>query len=296
MNTYLELAQQGKNDWWRYALSLPFIIVTWFLIGSVPIVLMATLVALDNNPATQIIATGFIGIDPTLNFLVTITTFIPFFLATLIALPLFHGRAPRTLVTPLAHINWGRFFISFGVWIILGALISLIESLLYPGRYVLTFDAARFIPIVIAVIIFIPIQTSAEELFFRGYLIQGLGLHIKQPMVLSLLSGLLFMLPHFSNPEMKANFLLVALFYFSFGAFAAWITLKDQRLELALGMHAANNIYASLFANYTDSALPTQAIFTINYLDPIYNLVAPIIGFIVYYIVIFHVFKSQEQA
>jgi len=295
MNAYLEIARQGKNNWWRFALSLPFILTIWLLIGSIPILILAAIVEMDNDPATKLTATGFAGVNPLTDFLATITTFIPFFLATLIAIPLFHGRPARTIITPQAHINWSRFFASFGLWFILAALVSLVESLLYPGRYSLTFNAAQLIPIAIAVLIFIPIQTSAEELFFRGYILQGFGLLFKSPLILSVLSGIFFMVPHFTNPEMASNFVLVALFYFSFGAFAAWITLKDQCLELALGMHAANNIYASIFANYTVSALPTTAVFTINVLDPVYNLIAPLIGFAIFYVIIFNPFKPQEQ-
>ena len=117
----------------------------------------------------------------------------------------------------------------------LAALIAAVESLLYPGRYVLTFQPVAWLIFAVFALILIPIQTSAEEVFFRGYLLQWMGLRLKNKWLLSLLNGLLFFLPHAANPEMAANSLLVGLGYFAIGFFFALITLEDHGMELALG-------------------------------------------------------------
>ncbi len=86
---------------------------------------------------------------------------------------------------------------------------------------------------------------------------------------------------------MAANSLLVGLGYFAMGFFLALITLRDEGMELALGMHAANNLFAALFANYTITALPSPSLFTVQTLDPVYSLVSLIVGLIVFYAVFF---------
>jgi membrane protease YdiL (CAAX protease family) len=91
------------------------------------------------------------------------------------------------------------------------------------------------------------------------------------------------------------DFWLTMSFYFVFGVFAAWVTLKDNGLELALGMHAANNIYASIFANYSKGALQTQAFFTTNELDALYNLVATLVSMLVFYTIFFRPGKSAKK-
>ena len=48
----------------------------------------------------------------------------------------------------------------------------------------------------------------------------------------------------------------------------------DGGLELALGLHVANNLYSALVANYTVSALPSESIFTVNVIDPFYGLIS----------------------
>jgi membrane protease YdiL (CAAX protease family) len=296
MKTYLDVAREGKNDWWRYVLSLAFILFMWFIVGSIPIFVLLFFVSVDGDPATSLDAAGsFLGVDPLLAFIATVSSFLTFFLSVPLAVRFLHGRPVRTLITASEHINWGRLFRSFGLWFVLSAWISLVEALLYPGRYELTLNLGKLIPFAVATLLLIPFQTSAEELFFRGYLIQWIGLKVGNWVVLSIISGLLFALPHVLNPEVDVNFWLVMSFYFLFGVFAAWVTLKDNGLEIALGMHAANNIYAAIIANYTNSALQTPAIFTVNELDPVYGLISPAVAMVVFYLVLFQPWKQVKK-
>jgi uncharacterized protein len=295
MNPYLDIAQTGKTDWWRYLLALAFILFMWMIVGSLPLLIMIAMTMLDGNPATTFNIYGLVGVDPLVNFITLISTFLPFFIATPLAIRFIHGRPMRSIVTPYQRINWARLFTGFGVWFTLSALISLAEALLHPGRYVLTESFAKIIPFAITTLLLIPFQTSAEELAFRGYLLQWAGLKFQSRLALSLLSGLLFALPHITNPEVKVDFWASMAFYFSFGMFAAWVTLKDNGLELALGMHAANNIYTGIVANYVVSALPTPSVFTIIEMDAIYNLIAPLLGMLAFYFILFYIWKRNDS-
>ncbi|HET6595379.1 MAG TPA: CPBP family intramembrane glutamic endopeptidase [Anaerolineales bacterium] len=291
MSEYLELARQGKNDWWRYLISFPAILVLWLSVGSVPVILLLAYVSMDGDPATSFSGTGFVGVPVILEFLVTMSSFIPFLAATLLAVRFIHARSLKTLVTAAARIRWGRIFAGAGAWLLIAALLSALESLLYPGRYVFTFQPLLLLFVVFAFVL-IPIQTSAEEFFFRGYLLQWMGLRWKNPWLLSFLNGALFFLPHAANPEMATNSLLIGLGYFAMGFFFSLITLRDQGIELALGVHAANNLFAGLFANYEVSALPSPSLFTVQTLDPAYGLISLVVGMIVFYIVFFRVTRS----
>ena len=287
MNDYLEIARQGRNEWWRYLLSFPAILMIWFIVGSIPVVLLMAYVSMDNDPATSFSGTGFAGIPVTVEFLFTMSSFIPFLAATFLAVKFIHARPVKTLVTGKANIRWGRIFAGAGVWFIIAALLAVVEALLYPGRYVLTFQPVTLLIYALVAFILIPIQTSAEEFFFRGYLLQWMGLRLKNIWLLSLLNGVLFFLPHAVNPEMATNSLLIGLGYFAMGFFLALITLRDEGMELALGMHAANNLFAALFANYTVTALPSPSLFTVQTLDPVFSLVSLVLGLIVFYAVFF---------
>jgi membrane protease YdiL (CAAX protease family) len=292
MSDYLEIARQGKNDWWRYLISFPGILAIWFIVGSIPVVILMAYISMDGDPATNFSGTGFEGVPVILEFLVTMSSFLPFLVATFLAVRFIHERPLRTLVTGETRIRWKRMFAGAGVWLLIAALLSLVESILYPDRYVLTFQPVTLLVFAILALILIPMQTSAEEFFFRGYLLQWMGLRLKNRWLLSMLNGVLFFLPHAANPEMATGSILIGLGYFVMGFFLTFITLQDDGIELALGMHAANNLFAALFANYTVSALPSPSLFTVQTLDPVYSLVSLVAGMAVFYLIFFYPTRS----
>jgi hypothetical protein len=136
-------------------------------------------------------------------------------------------------------------------------------------------------------IIITPLQTTAEELFFRGYLVQAGSLISRNWIFLSIWSGVLFALPHFTNPEVAANTGLVLLTFFVLGAFLTWISLKDGTIELAIGVHAANNLMAGLLVTFPESVLPTPAILTTTHFDPLFSLIGTVVFCALFYLLVF---------
>ena len=278
MNQYLDAARKGKNEWWRYLSAIFLILVMWQLVGAMPTLGLLLALSLDNDPATTVNATGPVGVSTTASFVVFMLASLFFLAGIWMAVRGIHGRPLRSLVTAQGGLAWKRLFQGFLVWGTIASLTSLLEALLYPGRYQLTLDLPRFIPFVFIALLLVPIQTSTEELFFRGYLLQGFGLRLRNPWLLSLISGLFFGLPHLLNPEASSNYLLMGLYYIATGAVLAYITLRDGRLELALGMHAANNLFSTLLANYKITVLPSPSLFTIQELDPVFSVIAALVG------------------
>ncbi len=286
MNTYLDLARQGKTGWRRFVLAVALILFLWLILGSLPSVFLLIWILADGNPQTGISPAGqFVGVEPALGFAAPMLASVLFLVGIFLAIRFIHQRPFRTLITPAHTIAWGRFFQGFAVWFVLAGLMSLVEATLFPGRYVWTLDLRRYIPFVFLALVLVPIQASAEELFFRGYILQWIGLRLRNIWVLSLISGLLFGLPHLFNPEASANYWLMGLFYVSIGAVLAYVTLRDGRLELALGLHAANNLFSALFVNYTVTVMPTPSLVTVNTLDAVYSVSAAVIGLIVFVLI-----------
>jgi membrane protease YdiL (CAAX protease family) len=91
------------------------------------------------------------------------------------------------------------------------------------------------------------------------------------------------MLLHLANPEVGVDVILLPAYYFGVGLLFALVTLKDNRLELAIGAHVATNLFAGLLANYTNSVLSTPAIFTVAKLDATFTLVSFIVIGIIFY-------------
>lgn len=293
---YLSLAAQGKNVWWRYVISILLILFFCQIIGAIPVVILSVVLTLDQNPSTQLNPETFQfeGVEPLLSYLVMNFASIFLLAGLYIAVRFLHQRRIITLVTPNNRVRWKRIFQGFGFYFLLISVISFVGMVLSPSEYQLTFNPIQFLVFLPIALVLTPIQTSVEELFFRGYLMQGIGLKTSNSLIPILGSSLLFMLPHLWNPEVKSNFFLMAALYLSLGIFLAFITVRDNSLELAMGVHAANNLFVVLILNYSNSALPSPSIFTAYRLDPLSSLIGFIVVAVIFCFVIFKERPSRQ--
>jgi hypothetical protein len=85
------------------------------------------------------------------------------------------------------------------------------------------------------------------------------------------------------------------LTFFVLGAFLAWISLKDGSIELAIGVHAANNLMAGLIVTFPDSVLPTPAILTTTHFEPVFSLIAELIMCALFYLIVFMKRRSEKR-
>jgi hypothetical protein len=274
---FLGMASQGKNSWWRYILSFIVIMFAWQIIGSIPY---------------AIVLLGGISDNQLLTYLALSFSFICLLIGIIASVKFIHKRKPLTLITTQNKISLKNVFVSFVVWSMIVTIITIIDALLHPGSYQLTFDWKAWSIFLPVALILTPIQTSAEEILFRGYFLQALGRFTQRKWLLILISGIIFAVPHFLNPEMAQGFALLAFYYFSFGAVLTLISLQSNHLEYALGVHAANNLITVLMANYTDSAIPSPSVFTAYEVDPVFNLLSFIAGSILLWLLLFKIFPK----
>jgi membrane protease YdiL (CAAX protease family) len=66
---------------------------------------------------------------------------------------------------------------------------------------------------------------------------------------------------HIGNPEIQAIGSHILIYYIAVGIFLGLITLFDNGMELAMGYHAANNIFAALVVTNDWQAFQTDALF-----------------------------------
>ena len=270
-NGYLDLARQGRNEWWRYLAGAFIILFSWLVLGYIPyyILLLAGLA----EPPYDFVAVNF--------------TIFMMLAGLAVTVKWIHRRPLLSLVTP-DRVDARRIARAAAVWTVLAAGTAAIESALYPGRYYLSFDVARFPTYLVLVLLLTPIQCAVEELVFRGYAMQGFGLLTRRPIVIAILSSIVFTAPHLLNPEVQDHgVVMMAANYFAIGMLLATAALRDGRLELAIGLHAANNVFLALVANYEGSALSTESVFTARELDPLYSLVTLVIGALAFHAWIF---------
>jgi membrane protease YdiL (CAAX protease family) len=135
-----------------------------------------------------------------------------------------------------------------------------LDYLAHPEDFVNNFKLVPFVILVFVSLVFIPFQTSFEELLFRGYLMQGIGLLFKNAWVPLFLTSVGFGLLHAFNPEVEKLGPMILLYYIGTGFLFGVITLMDQGTELALGMHAANNIVAAMIVTVDWAVFQTDAL------------------------------------
>jgi hypothetical protein len=274
---FLDLARQGQNQWWRYFLGALIIAFFWLVLGNVPYVLL--MLAGWSAPPFDFVA-------------INLSIFM--MLAGLaVTVKLIHRRSLRSLISSEDRFDWARAARAAVVWVVLAAAVAVLEHLIYPERYYLSFNPDRFFIYLVLVLVLTPLQCFVEELVFRGYVMQGLSLLTRRPLVIAVLSSIAFTIPHLLNPEvLEHGAAIMAANYFAIGMLLATITLRDGRLELAIGLHAVNNVFLALIANYEGSVLATESVFTARELDPVYSLVTLIAGAVAFHWWIFR--RAQE--
>jgi uncharacterized protein len=258
-HAYLDAVRQGKNEWWRYLISILLIFGAALFVGSFVMAIVAVVWLTIQDPML-VKQSG--GLEAAINALITKPSiasyvlnnipFIFFFGAILLAVRLVHQRPMLSLLSGDNTLNGRRFLTGFGVWFLLQAVLLGLAYWQAPSEVVWTFVWWKWV------------QIAAEELLCRAYLMQGLSLVTRNRWLLMGLPSLLFAVAHFGNPEMARDKVWMALQYWSLGVFLAALTLRDNRLELALGIHAAQNFFVLLFANTADSVLPTPSMFTLS--------------------------------
>lgn len=104
-----------------------------------------------------------------------------------------------------------------------------------------------------------PLQAVAEEVFFRGYLLQTIGSASGRAWVGIVASALLFAFFHGSqSPALFAH-------RFLFGLLAGWLVLRTGGLEAGIAAHVINNLFAFGYALFTGGVAATKAVSEITW-------------------------------
>ena len=207
-----------------------------------------------------------------------------------------HRKHFVSVVTGFEKFRYKHFFFAFAIWaaiLVITVLVSYFTS--DSNDLVLQFDLPRFLILLLICIIFLPIQTLCEEVVFRAYLIQGLSQLFKNGIVPLIITSVMFGLAHLSNPETRAFGISIMLtYYVVFAFFLGAITLLNEGLELAFGIHLANNLVSALTVTSQTAVLKTDAIFYAKSEDPGAELLISFCSIIVVFVVFWMRFRWKD--
>jgi membrane protease YdiL (CAAX protease family) len=296
--TYVEAARWGKHRGWRYLLGLTIVLFAWMVAANFASAIVA--LALGGKEGVAAFSRlDYAAFGPVGGFVVVMAGFPVFLAGILIAVTLIHQRHPRTLVTAREKISWTRvghgFVAGFVPWVLLGGLG---QYLLYPDSFSFNSDFKTFALFVPIALILTAIQTTTEELFFRGYIVQGASLIWSNRVFLAIVSAAIFTLPHATNPEsQEGGWIGMFLGYFvGTGLLYAIVSLIDGTTELAIGAHFANNIAYFLLFNWSGSFFAAPALFSISeYHARFYDIISLVL-IPVFLAIVFRVFKRDKAS
>ncbi|MCC5618168.1 CPBP family intramembrane metalloprotease [Nostoc sp. CHAB 5836] len=292
--TYVEAARWGKHRWWRYLLGLMIILFAWMVVANFASAIVALALGGKEGVAAlsrlDYAAFGSVG-----GFVVVMAGFPVFLAGILIAVSLIHQRHPRTLVTAREKISWTRighgFVAGFVPWVLLGGLG---QYLLYPDSFSFNSDLTTFALFVPIALVITAIQTTTEELFFRGYIVQGASLIWSKRVFLAIVSAVIFTLPHATNPEAQEGG-WIGMFVGT-GLLYAVVSLIDGTTELAIGAHFANNLAYFLLFNWSGSFFTTPALFSISEYHARFYDITSLVLIPVFLVIVFRVFKRDKAS
>ena len=204
--------------------------------------------------------------DKNLVFAMMIVPFAFLLSALILCIKFLHKRPIRSLFTARDKFDWKRLFFSFGIWMVV-LITSLLAGELVGQPVEWNVNWTTFLPLVLVSLLLLPLQTAGEDVFFRGYLLQSFHQWFGKPFLSILFSGVLFGLVHMGNPEIVEIGEFILIYYVAVGIFLSLITHFDNGLELGMGYHAANNIFAALIITNDWQAFQTDALL-IDYSPP----------------------------
>jgi membrane protease YdiL (CAAX protease family) len=277
--SFLSIADSGKNSLWRYVLGVILIVFTWMVISAV-----LGVAAMSSAPSVQA-ALGLLG-------------FLPMLVMPLVVTRVLHVRPAGTLIGPAQRLNWERIGRAMLVWA--GLMVAaVIAEMLWKGLSSYRLNVDNFLSNLATIFMYIfliPIQATAEEVFFRGYLLQATGRLTRNWVVLGIINSLFFMLSHLSNPEVEtAGIVLAGLHWLTSGMFYTLLTLRSGSLDYAIGAHVINNVLSATLIGYPGGALGEIALVMTKELDAAFGLVTFVLAAVIAYVVLTRAAGASAQ-
>ena len=298
MNRHIQVTE-GKNGGLRY-LSSVLLASLFTILGSFIYVIVEFIIVeggKSNKTYSDFKDKVSMNITPNLDFLLSHIIYLFGILGIYLSIRFIHKRSIKSLITSKNKINWRKIIWGFSVFASLLVITQLVDFLLNPSDYQWNnVKLTQYIPLLLITLFLVPIQTTTEEIFFRGLLMQWLGKIIINPFILALIVGIIFAACHFTNPEMNQAAILVGLDYILVGFFLTFISVKTKSLEFTIGAHAANNMFLSLFVVSDNSALGSiPSLFKLVKDEPLATLIWSIITFIIFYILCMREIRREER-
>lgn len=260
---FIAQAYPYKKSIWSYIGGFLVSFIGGQTIGAIPLgIAIIFKIYFSDKSATQIDESNIYKLlDSNLFLFLMLLAFATSMVTLLFWIKKLHRQPLKSLVTSRKKIDWGRFGFAFVAWGLVIIAVTFLDYWESPEKYVLNFKLVPFLILLLISVLFIPIQAAYEELVFRGYLMQGIGLYAKNRWMPLIVTSLIFGLLHLGNPEIGKLGYEVIFVYIAMGFFFGIVTLMDDGIELSLGFHVVNNLITALLVTADWTAFQTESVF-----------------------------------
>ncbi len=147
-----------------------------------------------------------------------------------------HRRPWLSLVSARLTLDWKRLAIGAGVQAILTSAFLFLMPFITGQPWRLAATLPVTLPVLTLALLLTPLQAASEEILFRGYLTQALGRVFRSRSMIVVAVGVIFAVLHFNayGPLTMPCMFEISLIF-------SLATLRDDRIELAIGAHTAQN-------------------------------------------------------
>ena len=263
---YPQILRGESYVWWRSVLGVVFGLSLFLLVTTVvsqALVMVFWATTSGDQPIRDYYARAF-GFEQPLGMLAVnlgLATLIPIAWALM---AMIHQMRPRWLSSVQPRIRWRYLFACLAIAaVVLNGMMLLSTTV---GKDLSFQPQEGLLGFVVVILLTSPIQAAAEEIFFRGYLLQALGSLVAKPWFGVIVSSLVFALLHGTqNLPLFVDRLV-------FGLLAALLVWRTGGLEAAIGAHVINNVFAYLVAGLTTSVAALKAIDGIGWIEAAFNV------------------------
>lgn len=259
-----QLARTELHRWWRPLLGTVFLLVVGLLVSSGVLIFWEI--------AHGILGGGFdepqgnqIFPNPTEDLAVTLVTLAVLIPVVLLTVRLVQRRPIGSVVSVLNRLRWrwllicclpglGYLALSYGLGLAADAVFPAQgDPVSTSGSWV---GWGRFVVPALVVLCLVPFQSAAEELLFRGWLVQAIGAYspdgaggkkfvqaarvvLRSPWPALVVSSILFVSAHGYTGWAMADIFLFAMTI-------GWLAIRTGGLESGIALHTLNNVLAFL--------------------------------------------------
>jgi uncharacterized protein len=175
-----------------------------------------------------------------------------------------HQMKPRWLSSVQPRIRWRYLFGSLAIAAVALNGVMLLSTTV--GEPLAIHPQEGFWAFLAVIVLTSPLQAAAEEIFFRGYLLQALGSLVPRAWFGVVVSSVVFALLHGTqNLPLFADRLAFALL-------AGLLVWRTGGLEAAIAAHVINNVFAYLYAGLTTSVAAIRGLKELSWVNAAFDV------------------------